>query len=163
MGGTTMIKKYRRGFIFKKDMFHVNGHEAQIEIDKNVYSVRFHNYRLEFFKINFRFTQKNFIGKNKYCMKWPYLITTIESNGVIYKLKWKRPYYRVYVDGEEIASMMVNTRAYGDVSMACTNPAYYKQCTELALVVSLRNVENKSTQNLLAIYGMLFFAYQMFF
>lgn len=158
-----MVKKYRRGFIIKKDILQINGQEAQIEVHKNIYSARFPTYRLEFFKIRGSFPPKYFIGNNKYSMKWPYLITTIKSNDTTFKLKWKRPYYRIYVDGEEIASMMVNTRAYGDVTLACTNLEYQQACKDLALVVSLRNVENKSAQNLYAIYSMLIFAYFFFF
>lgn len=134
-----------------------------IAINKNIYAANFPDYSLEFFRIRGSFPPKYFIGNTKYSMKWPYLITTIRSNGVTYKLKWKRPYYRIYVEGEEIAQMMVNTRAYGDITLACTNIEYNHICKELALVVSLRNVENKSAKNLYAIYGMLIFAFFFFF
>lgn len=142
-----MVKKFRRGFIFKKDILEINGEQSIIETNKQIYSVRFENNRFEFFKIKGSFPAKYYIGKNKYCFKRPYSIKYIESRGTTYKVIWKRPYY-VILDGDhEVAKFIVNTRNYGDVSLACVDPKYDRICHELALVISLKKVDNQTFIN----------------
>lgn len=143
-----MVKKFRRGFIFKKDILEINGEQSIIETNKQIYSVRFENYRFEFFKIRGSFPSKYFIGNNKYCFKRPYSIKYIESNDVLYKIVKKRPYH-IIMDGDvEVAKFMSNTRNYGDISLACINPKYDRICSELALAISLKKVENQTFINL---------------
>lgn len=143
-----MVKKFRRGFIFKKDILDINGEQAIIETDKHIYSVRFENSRFEFFKIRGSFPAKYYIGDNKYCFKRPFSIKYIESKDVLYKIAWKRPYY-IIMDGDvEVAKFMINTRNYGDVSLACTNPKYDRISSELALAISLKKVEHQTFINI---------------
>lgn len=145
--GGYMIKKYRKGFIFKKDILYIDGQEAVIETDRQVHTARFPTYRLEFFRIRGSFPAKYYIDKNKYCFKRPYSISKIESNGILYQVKWRKPYYRIYVGDQEIASIMVNTRNYGDISLACTDLKYKRICRELALAISLKKVDNQTFIN----------------
>ncbi len=152
-----MIKKYRKGLIFKKDILHIDGQEAIIETNRQIYSARFPNYRLEFFKVRGSFPAKYYIDTTKYCFKRPISIGKIESRGVIYKIKWKKPFYRIYVEDKEIAAIMVNTRNYGDISLACVDPKYKQVCREIALAISLKKVDNQTFVNQLTFWALILY------
>lgn len=139
-----MIRKYRKGLIFKQDFLEIDGHKAEIETSHQIHSAAFSNRRLEFFKVRSSFPASYYVGRNRYTFKHYYSINTIESRGVVYQIKWRKPYYQIWVEDQEIATLLINTRNCGDVSLACTDYHYRQICHELALAISLKKVDNQT-------------------
>lgn len=145
-----IIKKYRAGNFFKKDYIELNGQQAEIEHHRQIFSTRLANQHIEFFKVKSLLPRKYFIGQHKYRFKGLYFIKHVESKGVTYTIKYTKPYWRVYVDNQEVGCFLFNQRNIGDITMVATNHEYNRELSELAIAISLKLVDNKSTKNWLS-------------